>query len=49
MTPRKFCLAEQQVARAIGGRVITIDPLAADYAENLRRIAQHFAAAAQPL
>ncbi len=32
--------AAQQVARAIGGRVETADPLAADYAENLRRFAR---------
>ena len=44
--PTKFA---QQVAHAIGGRVVTVDPLAADYAENLRSVAQQIAAAAQPL
>ena len=37
--------AAQQIARAIGGRVETADPLAADYAENLRRFARLIAAA----
>ncbi|MEY6432609.1 zinc ABC transporter substrate-binding protein [Thioalkalicoccus limnaeus] len=32
--------AAEQVARAIGGRVESIDPLAADYAENLLRVAR---------
>ncbi len=32
--------AAQQVAEAIGGRVEAIDPLAADYVENLRRVAR---------
>ena len=32
--------AAQQVARAVGGRVEAIDPLAADYIENLRRVAR---------
>ncbi len=32
--------AAEQVARAIGGRVESIDPLAAAYADNLRRVAR---------
>lgn len=32
--------AAEQVARAIGGRVESIDPLAADYADNLLRVAR---------
>jgi len=36
----------EQVARAIGGRVVAIDPLAADYADNLRRVARQIAGAA---
>jgi zinc transport system substrate-binding protein len=38
----------QQVARAIDGRVIVVDPLAPDYMANLRRVAQAFAEALQP-
>jgi len=37
----------EQVARAIGGRVAAIDPLAADYADNLRRVARQIAGAAE--
>lgn len=37
----------QVVAKAIDGRVIAVDPLAADYPENLRRVAQAFAEAMQ--
>jgi len=36
----------EQVARAIGGRVVAIDPLAADYAANLREVAQQIAGVA---
>lgn len=36
----------EQVARAIGGRVTAIDPLAADYADNLRRVARQISGAA---
>lgn len=32
--------AAQQLARIIGARVVVIDPLAADYIENLRRVAR---------
>ncbi|HHT49837.1 MAG TPA: zinc ABC transporter solute-binding protein [Firmicutes bacterium] len=32
--------AAEAVARAVGGRVVTIDPLAEDYLTNMRRIAQ---------
>jgi zinc transport system substrate-binding protein len=35
----------ERVARAIGGRVESMDPLAADYAENLRRVARAIAEA----
>jgi len=38
----------QQVARAIDGRVIVVDPLAPDYMANLRRVARVFAEALQP-
>jgi len=34
-----------QVARAIGGRVVAIDPLSADYAANLRSVARKIAEA----
>lgn len=37
--------AAAQIARAIGGRVLAIDPLAADYIANLRRVARQIAAA----
>jgi len=35
----------QEIARAIGGEVAVIDPLAADYADNLRRLARLIAGA----
>ena len=38
----------QQIAAAIGGKVIAVDPLAPDYTDNLRRVAQQFAQALQP-
>ena len=38
----------RQVAEAIGGEVIAADPLAPDYIDNLRRVAQRFAEALQP-
>jgi len=38
----------EQVARAIGGRVVAADPLAADYGANLTRVAEEIAAAARP-
>jgi zinc transport system substrate-binding protein len=37
--------AARSVARAIGGRVVVLDPLAADYAANLERMAARIAAA----
>jgi zinc transport system substrate-binding protein len=37
--------AAERVAAAIGGRVETVDPLAPDYADNLRRVAGVIAAA----
>lgn len=37
----------RRVADAIEGRVIAVDPLAADYADNLRRVATAFAEAMQ--
>lgn len=38
----------RQVAQAIGGSVIAVDPLAADYVENLRRVGREFAQALAP-
>ena len=38
----------RQVAQAIGGAVISVDPLAADYLDNLRRVGREFAKALQP-
>ncbi|MGD8958062.1 MAG: zinc ABC transporter substrate-binding protein [Chromatiaceae bacterium] len=38
----------RQVAQAIGGVVIAVDPLAADYVDNLRRVGREFAQALQP-
>jgi hypothetical protein len=35
------------VARAIDGRVVQVDPLSADYAANLRRVAEALAGAMQ--
>ena len=37
--------AAEQLARAIGGRVVALDPLAGDYFDNLRRVADLIAAA----
>lgn len=37
-----------EVARALGGRLVLIDPLAADYAPNLLEVAQHMAEAGRP-
>ncbi|MGD2119691.1 MAG: zinc ABC transporter substrate-binding protein [Chromatiales bacterium] len=38
----------RQVAKAIDGVVIAVDPLAGNYIENLRRVGQQFAQALQP-
>ena len=38
----------EQIARAIGGQVIAIDPLAPDYVANLRAVARQIAAASMP-
>jgi len=38
----------RQVAEAIGGAVIAVDPLAADYVDNLRRVGREFAKALTP-
>jgi zinc transport system substrate-binding protein len=38
----------RQVAQAIGGTVIPVDPLAPDYADNLRRVARLLAEALKP-
>jgi zinc transport system substrate-binding protein len=38
----------RQVAQAIGGAVVAVDPLAADYTENMRRVGRQFAQALQP-
>ena len=40
--------AAERVAQAINGRVEAVDPLAPDYAENLRRIAAVVASANAP-
>jgi zinc transport system substrate-binding protein len=37
-----------QVARAINGQVIAVDPLAENYVDNLRRVGRQFAQALQP-
>jgi len=37
-----------QVAQAIGGAVVAVDPLAADYVDNLRRVGRAFAQALKP-
>lgn len=37
-----------QLAGAIGGRVVAIDPLSAEYESNLRRVAREIAGAVQP-
>ena len=38
----------RKVAQAIGGVVVSVDPLAADYVDNLRRVGREFAKALQP-
>lgn len=38
----------RQVAEAIGGAVIAVDPLAADYVDNLRHVGREFAQALRP-
>ena len=38
----------RQIADAIGGSVIAVDPLAPDYIDNLRKVARQFAEALQP-
>jgi zinc transport system substrate-binding protein len=38
----------RQVAKAIGGVVVPVDPLAADYVDNLRYVGRQFAEALQP-
>ncbi len=38
----------RQVAQAIGGGVVSVDPLAADYVDNLRRVVRQFAEALKP-
>ncbi len=37
----------RQVARAVGGHVVSIDPLSPDYSENLRKVARQIAEAVQ--
>ena len=37
----------EQVARAIGGRVVAIDPLSPDYADNMRNLARQIAEAVE--
>ncbi len=38
----------RQVAQAIGGVAVAVDPLAADDVDNLRRVGREFARALQP-
>jgi zinc transport system substrate-binding protein len=38
----------EAIAREIGGRVVAVDPLAEDYVQNLRKVAETIAAALQP-
>jgi zinc transport system substrate-binding protein len=38
----------EQVAQAMGGSVVAVDPLAADYIDNLREVARQFAEALRP-
>lgn len=38
----------RQVAQAIGGAVIAVDPLAVDYIDNLRRVGREFSLALEP-
>jgi len=45
--PELSARAAKQLARAIGGRVETADPLAPDYVDNLRRFARLIAEAAR--
>jgi len=37
-----------QVAQAIGGGVVSVDPLAANYVDNLRQVGRQFAQALKP-
>lgn len=46
--PQFSTQSAEQIARAISGRVVAADPLAADYADNLRRFARAIASALQP-
>lgn len=43
--PRDNSTTAQALARALGGTVATVDPLAPDYADNLRRVTEAFRAA----
>lgn len=43
VSPQHSTHQAQAIARDLGGRVITVDPLARDYAENLRKAAQQLA------
>jgi zinc transport system substrate-binding protein len=43
--PQFSAKSAEMVAREIGGRVVTADPLAADWAENLREVGRKFKAA----
>jgi zinc transport system substrate-binding protein len=38
----------ERVAQAIDARVTTMDPLAADYVANMRRVGREFAEAVKP-
>jgi zinc transport system substrate-binding protein len=48
MQPQFDKRSATQVAQAIGGAVVAVDPLAADYVDNLRRVGRAFAQALQP-
>ncbi len=45
--PQFSAQSAETVAHAIGGRVVAIDPLAPDYADNMRRVARQIAEAAE--
>jgi len=48
MQPQFDKRSATQVAQAIDGVVVAVDPLAADYIDNLRRVGREFAQALQP-
>jgi zinc transport system substrate-binding protein len=40
--PQFSSKSAQQVSKAIGGRVVIVDPMARDWANNLRQVAEEF-------